>query len=136
MNNRRILVAVVDDDEAVRTALRRLLRSASLDVETFSSGAEFLESVKEHQPDCVVLDLHMPQVSGFAVQARLAESGIRLPTVVIPGHDAEATRERALAGGAAAYLRKPVDGQALLDAIAAAVSPNGGLRPEPCCEQT
>jgi FixJ family two-component response regulator len=126
MSKPRLLIAVVDDEEAVRTALRRLLRSASLDVETFSSGAEFLESVKEHQPDCVVLDLHMPQVSGFAVQARLAESGIRLPTVVITGHDAEATRERALAGGAAAYLRKPVDGQALLDAIAAAVSPNGG----------
>jgi len=136
MNNRRVLVAVVDDDASVRTALGRLLRSASHDVETFSSGAEFLESVKEHQPDCVVLDLHMPQVSGFAVQTRLAESGIRLPTVVITGYDAEATRERALAGGAAAYLRKPVDGQALLDAIAAAVSPNGGLRPEPCCEQT
>ena len=122
----RLLIAVVDDEEAVRTALRRLLRSASHDVETFSSGAEFLESVKEHQPDCVVLDLHMPQVSGFAVQARLAESGIRLPTVVITGYDAEATRERALAGGAVAYLRKPVDGQALLDAIAAAVSSNGG----------
>ena len=136
MSKPRLLIAVVDDEEAVRTALRRLLRSASLDVETFSSGAEFLESVKEHQPDCVVLDLHMPQVSGFAVQARLAESGIRLPTVVITGYDAEATRERALAGGAAAYLRKPVDGKALLDAIAAAVSPNGGLRPEPCCEQT
>ena len=69
MSKPRLLIAVVDDEEAVRTALRRLLRSASLDVETFSSGAEFLESVKEHQPDCVVLDLHMPQVSGFAVQA-------------------------------------------------------------------
>ena len=126
MSTPRLLIAVVDDEEAVRTALRRLLRSASLDVETFSSGAEFLESVKEHQPDCVVLDLHMPQVSGFAVQTRLAESGIRLPTVVITGYDAEVTRERALAGGAAAYLRKPVDGQALLDAIAAAVSPNSG----------
>ena len=136
MSKPRLLIAVVDDEEAVRTALCRLLRSASHDVETFSSGAEFLESVKEHQPDCVVLDLHMPQVSGFAVQTQLAESGIRLPTVVITGYDAEATRERALAGGAAAYLRKPVDGQALLDAIAAAVSPNGGLRPEPCCEQT
>ena len=122
----RLLIAVVDDEEAVRTALRRLLRSASHDVETFSSGAEFLESVKEHRPDCVVLDLHMPQVSGFAVQTQLAESGIRLPTVVITGYDADATRERALAGGAAAYLRKPVDGQALLDAIAAAVSSNGG----------
>ena len=124
MNNRRVLIAVVDDDEAVRKALRRLLRSAGFDVETFACGAEFLESVIEHQPDCVVLDLHMPQVSGFAVQTRLAESGIRLPTVVITGYDTEATRERALAGGAAAYLRKPVDDQALLDAITKAVNRN------------
>jgi len=117
VNKSRLLVAVVDDEEAVRIALRRLLRSAGLDVETFSSGAEFLESMKGHQPDCVVLDLHMPQLGGFAVQARLAEAGIRLPTVVITGHDTDEARARALAGGAAAYLRKPVDDQALLAAI-------------------
>ena len=121
MNNTRLLIAVVDDEEAVRIALRRLLRSASLSVETFSSGAEFLESLKEHQPDCIVLDWHMPQVGGSLVQARLAEAGIRLPTVVITGHDTDETRERALSGGAAAYLRKPVDDQALLDAITHAV---------------
>jgi FixJ family two-component response regulator len=126
VNKPRLLVAVVDDEEAVRMALRRLLRSANLNVETFSSGAEFLESVKGHQPDCVVLDLHMPQVGGFAVQARLAEAGLRLPTVVITGHDSDETRERALAGGAAAYLRKPVDDQALLDAITEAVRSAGG----------
>jgi FixJ family two-component response regulator len=117
VNKSRLLVAVVDDEEAVRIALRRLLRSAGLDVETFSSGAEFLESMKGHQPDCVVLDLHMPQLGGFAVQARLAEAGIRLPMVVITGHDTDEARARALAGGAAAYLRKPVDDQALLAAI-------------------
>ena len=126
MNNTRLLVAVVDDEEAVRVALRRLLRSASLLVETFSSGAEFLDSLKEHQPDCVVLDLHMPELSGFAVQARLAEAGIRLPTVIITGHDTDETRERALGGGAAAYLRKPVDDQALLDAITEAVRSGSG----------
>jgi FixJ family two-component response regulator len=123
VNKSRLLVAVVDDEEAVRIALRRLLRSAGLDVETFSSGAEFLESMKGHQPDCVVLDLHMPQLGGFAVQARLAEAGIRLPTVVITGHDTDEARARALAGGAAAYLRKPVDDQALLAAIEAAQAP-------------
>ena len=125
MNNTRLLIAVVDDEEAIRIALRRLLRSASMNAETFSSGAEFLESMKEHQPDCVVLDLHMPQVNGFAVQARLAEAGNRVPVVVITGHDSAESRERALAGGAAAYLRKPVDDQALLEAIDQAVNPTG-----------
>ncbi len=122
MSKTRPLIAVVDDEEPVRIALRRLLRSASLDVETFPSGAEFLDSLKSHQPDCVVLDLHMPRVNGFAVQARLAETGIRLPVVVITGHDSDETRVRALAGGVSAYLRKPVDDQALLDAITTAVA--------------
>jgi len=121
MNEARLLIAVVDDEESVRIALRRLLRSANLNVETFASGLEFLDSLKAHQPDCVILDLHMPQVNGFAVQARLAEKSTRVPTVVITGHDSEETRARALAGGAAAYLRKPVDDQALLDAINRAV---------------
>ncbi len=118
----RPLVAVVDDDESVRLALRRLLRSAKLDVETFASGAEFLESLKAHQPDCLVLDLHMPRISGFAVQAWLAEAGLPLPVVVITGHDSQEIRARALAGGVAAYLPKPVDDKLLLSAIEAAVA--------------
>ncbi len=113
---------MVDDEEAVRIAIRRLLRSASMNAETFSSGAEFLESMKQHEPDCVVLDLHMPQINGFAVQARLTETCSRVPVVIITGHDSPESRERALAGGAAAYLRKPVDDRALLDAIQQAVS--------------
>jgi len=118
----RLLIAAVDDEEAIRIALRRLLRSARMNVETFSSGAEFLDSLKEHQPDCVVLDLHMPQLNGFAVQAGLAAADCRVPVVIITGHDSTESRERALAGGAAAYLRKPVDDQALIEAIQQAVS--------------
>jgi FixJ family two-component response regulator len=126
----RPLIAVVDDEEPVRIALRRLLRSADLDVEMFPSGAEFLDSLESHQPDCVVLDLHMPRVNGFAVQARLAETHLRLPVVVITGHDSSETRERALAGGVSAYLRKPVDDQTLLDAIAIAIAhPSDTLAP-------
>jgi FixJ family two-component response regulator len=130
VNKPRVLIAIVDDEEAVRLALRRLLRSARMNVETFSSGAEFLESIKDNQPDCVILDLHMPQVNGFAVQARLAEAGRRVPVVIITGHDKPENRERALAGGAAAYLRKPVDDQTLLDAIEQAVNPTGGTTPQ------
>lgn len=130
MNETRPIIAVVDDEEPVRIALRRLLRSANLDAETFPSGAEFLESLKDHQPDCVILDLHMPQINGFAVQARLAEAGIRLPVIVITGHDATDTRARALAGGVSAYLRKPVDDQTLLTAISAAIAhPSDTLAP-------
>ena len=106
----------------IRVALRRLLRSAGFVVETFESGAEFLESLSQHAPDCVVLDLHMPQVNGFAVQAELTSKGLRVPVVVITGHDDALSCERALAGGASAYLRKPVDDQTLLTAIASAIA--------------
>jgi FixJ family two-component response regulator len=116
----RPLIAVVDDEEPIRKALRRLLASAGLDVETFPSGTAFLESLLDHQPDCVVLDLHMPLVSGFEVQARLAASG--MPVVILTGHDSDETRDRALAGRPVAYLRKPVNDQTLLDAIELALS--------------
>jgi FixJ family two-component response regulator len=108
-------VAIVDDEEPIRKALTRLLRSAGVDVESFPSGHEFLESLPDHQPDCVVLDLHMPVVNGFEVQDRLVEFGV--PVVIITGHDSDETRGKALAGHPAAYLRKPVNDQVLLDAI-------------------
>jgi FixJ family two-component response regulator len=117
----RDLIAVVDDEEPVRIALRRLLRSAGVDVETFSSGREFLESLKAHCPDCVVLDLNMPVLDGFAVQARITVSGLDLPVVVLTGYDTPEARERAMAGGAASYVRKPADEQKLLEAIALAM---------------
>jgi FixJ family two-component response regulator len=117
----RPLIAVVDDEEPVRTALERLLRSAGFNVATFPSGAEFIETLKIHRPDCVVLDLHMPFVNGFHVQTCLVGAGIGLPVIVITGHDTPENRERALAGGASAYLRKPVDDQTLLDAIKSAI---------------
>ena len=66
------LLAVVDDDADVRVALSRLVSSAGFTVETFASGAAFLRSVADHEPDCVVLDLHMPEMSGFDVQGALA----------------------------------------------------------------
>jgi two-component system, LuxR family, response regulator FixJ len=121
----------VDDDEPVRIATRRLLRVAHFDVETFASGAAFLEWLKSHQPDCVVLDLHMPEMDGFAVQARLIEAGIYLPMVIVTADDNAETRERALAGGASAYFRKMVDGQTLLDAITTAIAhpPDSSLPP-------
>lgn len=117
------LLAVVDDDDDVRVALRRLVSSAGFAVETYASGAEFLHSVDDHEPDCVVLDLHMPQMSGFEVQGALALEHAGVPVVVITGHDTPESRARALSLGAKAYLCKPVDDKALLSAIGAAIEP-------------
>ena len=122
MTKLRSLIAIVDDDESVRRALTRLLRSAGLDVESFPSGDEFLESIPTRRPDCVVLDLHMPGLSGFEVQTRLAKSSTPVPVVIITGHDSTETRARALAAQPLAYLRKPVNDQTLLDAIELALT--------------
>jgi FixJ family two-component response regulator len=115
-------VAIVDDEEPVRRALQRLMVSAGITVESFASGAEFLDSLATRRPDCLVLDLHMPGLNGFDVQARLRQSRDPPPVVVITGHDTAESKRRVIDGGAAAYLRKPVDDQVLLDAVAAAVS--------------
>jgi FixJ family two-component response regulator len=111
------LVAVVDDDSEVRVALMRLLSSAGFETETFASGHEFMQSIGAQAPGCVVLDLHMPGLSGFDVQQTLGEQHPEVPVVIITGHDTAEARRRALSLGAKAYLSKPVDGDALLLAI-------------------
>jgi FixJ family two-component response regulator len=120
------LLAVVDDDADVRVALTRLLASAGFAVETFASGAEFLRSIEDHEPHCVVLDLHMPEMSGFDVQGALASEHAAVPVVVITGHHTPESRARATQLGAKGYLCKPVDDGALLAAISTAI---GGVSP-------
>jgi FixJ family two-component response regulator len=118
---KKSLVAVVDDDEAVRKALRRLLSASNLGVETFASGEEFLAALCSRLPDCLILDLHMPGLTGLEIQLQIARMGRRIPIVIITAYDETESREKCLSAGAAAYLQKPLDGQILLDAIAAAV---------------
>jgi FixJ family two-component response regulator len=115
-------IAVVDDEEPIRKALMRLMRSAGLSVVTFASGPEFLESLDARLPDCVVLDLQMPDMNGFDVQAHLARKCAALPVIVFTGDDLPNARERAVAGGASAFLRKPAHDNILLGAISAATA--------------
>ena len=119
----------------MRVAMRRLLRSARFEVETFSSGTAFIESLKSHQPDCLILDVHMPLLDGFAVQERLMQAGIHLPMVIVTADDSAETRERVLADGASAYFQKMVDGQTLLDAITTAIAHRPGFSPPPAKNQ-
>jgi FixJ family two-component response regulator len=115
------LIAVVDDEESVRKALGRLIRAAGFEVVTYSSGADFLRSIRQRRPHCVVLDLRMPWVNGFDVQSALLQAEEQLPIVIITGDDSPESRLRALKQGAKAYLRKPVDDAILLDAIQSAM---------------
>ena len=121
-------VAIVDDDKAVRTALRRLLRCAHHKAEAYGSGREFLKDLDQHTPDCVVLDVQMPEMSGLQIQRRLSEIGVSVPVVMITGHDEAGAQEACLAAGASSYLRKPLDRSVLLEAIERAISSSAERR--------
>jgi FixJ family two-component response regulator len=111
------MIYLIDDDESVRRALQRFLRSAGLDVKAFSSAKEFLESGNFGERACIVLDIQMRGLTGFELQEQLASRGISIPVITVSAFDDRETRERARKLGAAAFFRKPVDGQALIDAI-------------------
>ena len=110
-------VYVIDDDESVRKSFQRLLRSANIEVEIFSSVEEFFSGQRQGDNACIIVDLRMPGSTGFDLQRELASRGIRMPVIVISASDDAQTREQARRLGAAAFFRKPIDDQALLDAI-------------------
>ena len=115
------LISIVDDDGSMRQALRRLVEGAGYSVETFASALEFLGSGPSGRVACLVLDIHLDGLSGFDVHARLEAAGAAIPTIFITAHDDARTRERARQAGVAAYLPKPFEKRALLDAIQGAI---------------
>ena len=119
------VVAVLDDELQMRKALRRLLATHGFRVEAYESGKDLLAALSSHPADCLVLDLHMPEVDGFDVLAGFQSQRDVTPVIVITGHDEPGTAERALSLGAFAYLSKPVDESALLSAIKSAIATHG-----------
>jgi len=124
MNRTMPLIAVLDDEPGMCQALSRLLKSYGFEVETFTLGRTLLSAFASRLPDCLLLDLHMPDLTGFDVLQALAASNFEVPVVVITGQDRpeEAVRARAL--GAVAFLLKPMNEQTLLDAIDLALARN------------
>jgi FixJ family two-component response regulator len=117
MNEASAKVFVVDDDVAVCVALSRLIRAAGLHVETFGSAVECLSADRLKDADCLVLDVHLPDLSGLELQATLTELGLELPIVFITGRGDIPMSVRAMKAGALEFLTKPFDDQQLLDAI-------------------
>jgi len=115
MQDHAPVVAIVDDEPSVRRALGRLLDLAGYEVRPFASGGEFMGHLEGI--DLVILDLHLPGMSGFDVQKALAARKSSPPVVVLTGNDTPANRARSLAEGAAAYLTKPIDDEELLQAL-------------------
>jgi FixJ family two-component response regulator len=117
MNNAEAIVFVIDDDESVREALKSLIRSVGLRVETFASAREFLQSSRPDLPACLILDVRMPGLSGLDLQRDLAEAHIHIPIIFITGHGDIPMSVRAMKAGAEEFLTKPFRDQDLLDAI-------------------
>ena len=117
----KLRIAVIDDDESVRDALKSLLKAAGFRAEAFSSALEFLDSCQLAGLACLILDVRMPGMSGIELQDRLIASHDGVPIIFISAHADEEARARALASGAIAFLVKPFSDKALLDAIDVAV---------------
>jgi len=115
-------VYVIDDDLSVRSALKRLLRVCGLQVRAFESVEAFLAHPPAAKNSCVVADIRLPGIDGLQLPALLAGMDLEIPVIFLTAQDTEETRGAARRAGAAGYFRKPVDDQALLDAIEWALS--------------
>jgi FixJ family two-component response regulator len=116
------LVAIVDDDELMRDALRGLLKAVGLPAQEFASAEEFLESGQRHQTACLIADIRMPGISGLELQAKLNADRCRIPIIFITAHGDEKMRMQAMRAGAVEFLAKPFDDEALLDSVRAALN--------------
>jgi len=111
------MIFVIDDDQSMQRAFLLLLQSAGFDAKAYSSAEEFLTHSVISDGDCIVLDLRMPRMNGFELMKKLISKGIHVPTICVTAFDDAGSRERARELGATAYFTKPVDDQALIDAI-------------------
>jgi len=111
------MIYIVDDDASLRTNLARLMRSADLPAQTYASAEEFLAGADTLQPGCLLLDITLPGASGLQLQAELNRRRVKLPVIVVTARDEAETRDLARRLGAHYFFRKPVDAQALIDAI-------------------
>jgi FixJ family two-component response regulator len=115
------LVAIVDDDHSMRSALGGLLKAVGFSSQAFASAEEFLQSGQQHQTSCLITDIRMPGISGLELQARLNAEHCRIPTIFITAHGDAQMRMRALRAGAVEFLSKPFDDEALLETVRAAL---------------
>ena len=116
------VVFVIDDDESVCRALRRLMKSVGHNVRTFTSARDFLSQGCQNVPGCLILDVRMPEMNGLELQKRLVDSGSRMPIIFISAHEDISSRKQGLRAGAIAFLKKPFEDQALIEKVNLAIS--------------
>ena len=115
------LVAILDDDELMRSALQGLLKTVGLPAQAFASAEEFLKSGQHHQIACLIVDIRMPGMSGLELQAKLNAERCKIPIIFITAHGDEKMRMQALRAGAVEFMAKPFDDEALLESVRAAL---------------
>jgi FixJ family two-component response regulator len=115
------LVAIVDDDDSMRSALQGLLKAVGLPAQAFASGEEFLRSGQQRLTGCLIADIRMPGMSGLELQAKLNSERCRIPTIFITAHGDANLRMQALRAGAVEFLAKPFDDEALLESVRGAL---------------
>ena len=117
MTNTFRFIVVVDDNSSLLRAIARLLSTRPWTTKTFQSAEEFLASLPDGLPDCLIVDLHMPAMSGLELQQTLTSKGIKIPTIIITSNMDAATRQRCMSVGMVAYLPKPIHSAELFAAI-------------------
>ena len=115
------MVAIVDDDDLMRSALQGMLKAVGLPAQAFASAEEFLKSGKQHQIACLIADIRMPGMSGLELQAHLNAERRKIPIIFITAHGDEKMRMQALRAGAVEFMAKPFDDEALLESVRAAL---------------
>src|ERR1700737_3955320 len=115
------LVAIVDDDDLMRSELQGMVKSVGLSSQAFASAEEFLKSGQQHQTACLIVDIRMPGMSGLELQAKLNAEHCRIPTIFITAHGATKMRMQALRAGAVEFMAKPFDDEVLLENVRAAL---------------
>jgi FixJ family two-component response regulator len=115
------VVAIVDDDDLMRSALQGLLKAVGLPARAFASAEEFLESGQQHDTACLITDIRMSGMSGLELQAKLNAERVRIPTIFITAHGDERLRMQALRAGAVEFLAKPFDDEVLLESVRVAL---------------
>ncbi len=130
MNQRQETVFIVDDDHAILKALKRLLRAADFTVEIFADPLKFLEDQNPETPGCLILDMAMPGLNGFAVQQRLIDAGNFLPIIFLTAHGDIPMSVRAMKSGVVDFLSKPCGANELLEAVVQALALDQRLRQE------
>src|SRR5277367_2964001 len=116
------LVAIVDDDDSMRSAVQDLLEAVGLPAQGFASAEEFLKSGKQHEAACLITDIRMPGMSGLELQAKLNADACKIPTIFITAHGDEKMRLQAMRAGAVEFMAKPFNDETLLESVRAALA--------------